>query len=58
MGFTFTTSVLFCLFLLCPNCYKHTINHVFYMDKLKFYARNDNDLKSLLDIVNDFINDN
>lgn len=54
--------LLFCLalFPLQPNCsiiqtwrgggYKNTISHLFYMNDLKFYVENDNDLKPLLEM--------
>ena len=36
---------------------KRKINHLFYMDDLKLYAVNDEQLKKLLGIVNTFSND-
>ena len=36
---------------------KRKINHLFYMDDLKAYAMNDNQLKNLLDIMNTFSDD-
>jgi len=62
------SSFLFCLALAplstCLNntkqgyeINKRKINYLFYMDDLKAYAMNDNQLKNLLDIVNTFSDD-
>ena len=37
--------------------YQKTINHLFYMDNLKFYAKNDKELEGLHSTLRQFIND-
>ena len=60
--------LLFCLALIPPSnelnntgygykIFDRTINHLFYMDDLKLFAKNDQDLEGLLNTVKEFSND-